>query len=121
MLDSVKIVNFRCLKEVEVPLRPLTVLVGPNDTGKSAFLEGIEYLGVEKTYAHEDHWQLRKDMLVAIVETSGETTIESRETHPQRGGQVVAPVARGRAARLRPTARFRCQTRLAMGKVRSGP
>ncbi|MFC5214739.1 AAA family ATPase [Streptomyces coerulescens] len=36
--------NFRSLREVTVPLGPLTVLVGPNATGKSNFLEVFDFL-----------------------------------------------------------------------------
>ena len=44
MLERVQIENFRCLKNMEVPLKPLTVLVGPNDSGKSAFLAALHAL-----------------------------------------------------------------------------
>ncbi|MDI3389102.1 AAA family ATPase [Streptomyces sp. B-S-A8] len=36
--------NFRSLREVTVPLGPLTVLVGPNATGKSNLLEVFDFL-----------------------------------------------------------------------------
>jgi len=41
MFDSVTIQNFRCLQQVKVPLKPLTVLIGQNDTGKTAFLDAL--------------------------------------------------------------------------------
>jgi len=41
MLDNVQIQNYRSLGDVDVPLRPLTVLVGPNDTGKTSFLRSV--------------------------------------------------------------------------------
>lgn len=37
--------NFRSLQEVEVPLQPLNVLVGPNNSGTSNFLDLIGFLG----------------------------------------------------------------------------
>jgi predicted ATPase len=37
--------NFRSLREVEVPLQPVNVLVGPNNSGKSTFLDLIGFLG----------------------------------------------------------------------------
>jgi len=43
MIKGIKIKNFRCLKSVQVPLRPLTVLLGPNDSGKSAFLAALRH------------------------------------------------------------------------------
>lgn len=41
MVNRVQIKNFRALKEVDVRLRPLTVLLGLNDSGKSSFLEAM--------------------------------------------------------------------------------
>ncbi|MDA0282490.1 MAG: AAA family ATPase [Planctomycetota bacterium] len=45
MLTNLSIKGFRCFRELEVPLKPLTVLIGPNDTGKSSFLEALKLLG----------------------------------------------------------------------------
>lgn len=45
MLNSLKIRNFRCLQEIDVELKPLTILIGANNTGKSAFLDAIRLLG----------------------------------------------------------------------------
>lgn len=57
MIDHVKIQNFRCFKRVEAALKSLTVLIGPNDSGKSSFLAALQVLaGVEPS--REDHWQL---------------------------------------------------------------
>lgn len=41
MLESVKLTNFRCFRSAEVRLGPLTALVGPNASGKSALLDAI--------------------------------------------------------------------------------
>jgi predicted ATPase len=42
MIQSVRFENFRCLRAVEVPLEPLTVLVGPPASGKSTLLDGLD-------------------------------------------------------------------------------
>jgi predicted ATPase len=44
MLTRVRIDGFRGLGDVDVPLRPLTAIIGQNDTGKSSFLHGLNYL-----------------------------------------------------------------------------
>lgn len=44
-LLSISAQNFRSLKRVNVTLGPLNVLVGPNEAGKSNFLDLIEFLG----------------------------------------------------------------------------
>ena len=40
-LKSIHIENFRSLRDVTLPLKPLTVLVGPNASGKSNVLEAL--------------------------------------------------------------------------------
>lgn len=45
MITRAKIEGFKCLRSVEVELEPLTVLVGPNASGKSSFLEALLLLG----------------------------------------------------------------------------
>ena len=41
MIQDVKIRGFRCLRDVNVRLNPFTVLIGKNDSGKSAFLDAL--------------------------------------------------------------------------------
>ncbi len=41
MLTRVKIERFKCLRDVDVQLGPFNVLIGPNDAGKSSFLQAI--------------------------------------------------------------------------------
>ncbi len=45
-INHLRIENFRCLKDVSLDLEPLTVLVGPNGSGKTSILRGLECLGV---------------------------------------------------------------------------
>ena len=51
-LEKVHIKNFLSLRDVELPLKPLTVIVGPNASGKSNIVNGLVLLnrmmGVEK-------------------------------------------------------------------------
>jgi predicted ATPase len=56
VLTQIEINNFRCLRKVNVPLKPLTVLIGPNDTGKSAFLAAVEKLQSPGMHAPTDYW-----------------------------------------------------------------
>lgn len=37
MIDSVHVQNFRCLHDTRVPLGPIPMIIGENDTGKSVF------------------------------------------------------------------------------------
>ncbi len=45
MIDQIRIQNFKCLRDVRVDLAPLTVLIGPNNSGKTSLLEAISLLG----------------------------------------------------------------------------
>jgi predicted ATPase len=56
VIRRVRIQNFRALKDVSVELRPLTVLVGPNDSGKTSFLEAI-YRKLSSVSSDEDFWR----------------------------------------------------------------
>ncbi|MFO0560149.1 MAG: AAA family ATPase [Polyangiales bacterium] len=41
MIEHVEIENFKCIKKVSVDLGMFNVLIGPNDSGKSAFLQAV--------------------------------------------------------------------------------
>ena len=43
-LEKIHIKNFLSLRDVELPLKPLTVLVGPNASGKSNILNALKLL-----------------------------------------------------------------------------
>ena len=38
-LSRFGVTDYKCLGEVDVPLTPMHVLIGPNDSGKTRFLE----------------------------------------------------------------------------------
>ena len=41
MITSMHIKNFKCFKKASLDLRPITVLLGKNNTGKSAILQAL--------------------------------------------------------------------------------
>lgn len=45
MLNRLHVRNYKCLRNVSVDLTPLTVLVGPNDSGKTSLLESLQLFG----------------------------------------------------------------------------
>ena len=58
MLTHVTINNFRGLRSLSVPLRPLTVLIGLNDSGKSSFLTALKYLAnPAPSFPPSDYWR----------------------------------------------------------------
>lgn len=64
MIQSVRFENFRCLRDVELSLEPLTVLVGPPASGKSTVLDGLDLqLGCDAA----DFWR-QDESRPAVVE-----------------------------------------------------
>lgn len=62
MIESVHFENFRCLRDVELKLAPLTVLVGPNSSGKTSVLEGLR----PRELIPSDHWQQKSKLPLFI-------------------------------------------------------
>src|SRR5260370_17964383 len=102
MLGDVKIENFRSLRSVSVPLRPLTILIGPNDSGKSAFLAALQYLVNEITFQSWDRWQHDDQVKVSLAGTTAQGI--GRFASP---GGIVDPAV---LAALRPLGFFHLQS-----------
>lgn len=47
MICSIEALKFRCLRYVQRPLLPFHVLVGPNASGKTTFLDVVSFLELE--------------------------------------------------------------------------
>lgn len=76
MITEIRIKDYRLLKDVRVPLRPLTVLVGENDSGKTSFLRAIQFFVSKGAWAPDQVWQGHPDgrMAVTIFWSGGEGT-----------------------------------------------
>lgn len=44
IIEKLRVKNYKSLEDVEIPLRPLTVFVGPNNSGKSNIFDCLEFL-----------------------------------------------------------------------------
>lgn len=60
MIARIEALNYRCLRSVHAPVQPFQVLVGPNASGKSTFLDILAFL----------HQMLRDDVEAAITTRS---------------------------------------------------
>jgi putative ATP-dependent endonuclease of OLD family len=58
IIAMVRVMNFRCLQEVEIPLGATTVLIGENNAGKSSFLEALHAAigNGQRHFSEEDIW-----------------------------------------------------------------
>ncbi|MGE5297452.1 MAG: AAA family ATPase, partial [Solirubrobacterales bacterium] len=44
MIKRLKVKNFKALRDVEIELTPIHVLIGPNDSGKTSILDALAAL-----------------------------------------------------------------------------
>ena len=107
VIDNVEIHNFRGLRHVHVALAPLTVLIGPNNSGKTSFLRAIELAGnaglttgaqraAPFPFAATNHWRnVQKNQVAMRV---GNRTLKPEAKNPghytmELQGSDFAPVA----------------------------
>jgi len=96
MLTQVEIRNFRCLREVSVPLKPLTVLVGPNDSGKSVFLAGLRTLsGTRNLELTFDHWKRDRNLEIklGVMEANSWLEFSSRLPNTFHAAESMQPLS----------------------------
>jgi predicted ATPase len=72
--------NFRSLRRVSVTLKPLNVLVGPNESGKSNFLDVIQFLGDS----------VRDDLEPALSRRGGYDRVHFRGENPVEGPIAIS-------------------------------
>ena len=85
MLNRVKIQGFRSLVSLDVPVHPLTVLIGDNDSGKSTFLKAVELIAnQELQFGPTDRYRHDQEHPISI------------EGYVQNGGIVRNDTNRGR-------------------------
>jgi AAA domain, putative AbiEii toxin, Type IV TA system/AAA ATPase domain len=80
MITRMTVENFKALRQVQVDLAPFTVLIGPNDTGKTSFLEAV-YAIAESTRSllpscFWSPWQSRELIYKQAPDTQVRFTIE---------------------------------------------
>jgi predicted ATPase len=82
MLTLIEALNYRCLRYVSQPLQPFHVLVGPNASGKTTFLDVVAFLGRLVSDGPEaavrDRTQNLRDLVWMRSGNSFELAIEAR-------------------------------------------
>ncbi|MFZ2899045.1 MAG: AAA family ATPase [Saprospiraceae bacterium] len=62
LIDKIRVKNFRALHDVEVELKPITLLVGANNAGKTTLLRALNtVLGVNRSLLNKDDLFIDKD------------------------------------------------------------
>ncbi len=67
MIKSMHIENFKCFKDFDINLGPFNVLIGPNDSGKTAFLQAVRLIGA---YSEAPNWKSAGVSLAKIAGAS---------------------------------------------------
>jgi predicted ATPase len=87
MITHVTISNYRCFRHVDVALAPLTVLIGPNNAGKTAFLSALNLLqNLGNKIPDSDRWMLGGDAepSITIKTDSAEVVITENQINGRR-------------------------------------
>jgi predicted ATPase len=58
-IDFVKIQNFKSIREVDLPLKPINILIGANGSGKSNFISFFEFLNATYNQKLQEYVGLR--------------------------------------------------------------
>lgn len=67
IIKSVRVKNFRCIRDETLECEDLTVLVGPNGSGKSTFLRAIElFYALQTRVTEEDFYNKNTDQPIVI-------------------------------------------------------
>lgn len=62
LIDKIRVKNFRALKDIEVNLKPITILVGANNAGKTTLLRALNsVLGISRNQINQDDLFIDKD------------------------------------------------------------
>lgn len=65
MINQIRIQNFKCLLDVTLDLAPLTMLIGPNDSGKTSVLEALRLLS-ETAHTDKELFDFRNELKPTI-------------------------------------------------------
>ncbi|WP_052833366.1 ATP-dependent nuclease [Paenibacillus polymyxa] len=71
IVQEVRIRNFRSLKEINVKLSPLTLLVGTNNSGKTSFLKALELVfGIDRKQIRKEDFHATTGSLLEAEQNS---------------------------------------------------
>src|SRR4030042_2217065 len=59
MITKLKIKNYKSLENIEINLQPLTVLIGPNNAGKSNIFDSLKCLRELSSQSQQNAFELR--------------------------------------------------------------
>lgn len=96
---TIKVENFKGLKDIEVPLSEFTCIIGENNAGKSTFIQSLLLFIKGTKLTKNDFFDLEKDILITAtideiaekeLEVLGEGHKEKLEKHIKNGSLKLA-------------------------------
>ena len=103
-LTHIKIVNFRCIQDLECNLYDLTSLIGPNNSGKSSILKAIE-LFLDLTKPSPEDWPKNNTESPIIISGVFEDIQEWERSVPGVSGIIQGNKIQLRVAHTHPGAK----------------
>lgn len=97
MISKASIRNFKCLRDVRIDLERFTVFVGPNASGKSSILQGLDLLC--RTFRLDHPHQLEGELLQSL----SRGTTEQIELACESGGNAYRYRTRSPSSPLTPS------------------
>jgi len=80
IIKSIRVRNFRCIRDETLPCQRLTVLVGPNGSGKSSFLRALKiFYEPNAKYTEDDFYARETSQPIIITVTFTELTEAEKE------------------------------------------
>lgn len=96
MISSFQARNFRCVREARLDLTPLHALIGPNDSGKSTLLEGLDHVlkgarvGSEtELHVRGEHASLRLSPAGAVATLNDKDAPQDNVVRALKGARFV--------------------------------
>jgi len=102
VIRKVHFKNFRSLRDVELTLEPLTVLVGPNSSGKTTVLEGLQpryQLNLSDFWRQESSadlsikWSYDDGLMAGVLSNSGSFSVSGLTGAGIRGAHQYQPIS----------------------------
>lgn len=105
LINGVRIEKFRAIREASVRLAPLTVLIGPNDSGKSSFLDALARK-INGNLVRDDAWRGGPEVPMVTLESGtpglGNSGVAQLFRLPSRGIEMRAQGATEAAGSVPP-------------------
>ena len=80
IIKSIRVQNFRCIRDETLPCEQLTALIGPNGSGKSSFLQALDmFYTPTASYTEDDFYNRNTLQDIIIMVTFADLTEDEKK------------------------------------------